>query len=86
MAPKEEKPIPITVPLVSSGPHDWIVVEWVRQPGDDVVAHELVARLEEEKVVVDVFAPASGKIMDWAVVLGVDVVRDGDVLGAIEPA
>lgn len=59
------------------------VSTWLKQPGEHVTAHEPVAELETDKVVVEVPAPATGVIVEIVKREG-EAVMPGEVLARID--
>ncbi len=62
-----------------------VVQSWLKQPGDAVSAHEPVAELETDKVVMELAAPCDGVLVDILRAAGEEAVP-GDVLARIDPA
>ncbi len=61
-----------------------VLQKWLKQPGEFVSAHEPVAELQTDKVVVEVAAPADGIVAEVLVAEG-DEVNPGDVLARLQP-
>ena len=56
-----------------------VVAQWLKSPGDPVEAHEALAEIETDKVMVEVAAPAKGAISEIKIAAG-EAVNPGDVL------
>jgi len=75
--------VDITLQLGSEEGTSSFISSWLKAPGDAVQAHEPVAELETDKVVVEVAAPVAGVIAEIVKQEGEEV-RPGDVVGRIE--
>lgn len=62
-----------------------VLANWLKQTGDSVTAHEPVAEIETDKVIVEIAAPADGVLAEIIKSVGEDV-GPGELLGVIEPA
>lgn len=70
-----------------------VIEEFVKQPGEFVEADEIVARIETDKVTVDIQAPVAGVIQEYfaaegdTVEVGADFYKiDPDAKGSSTPA
>ena len=75
--------IEIKVPQLPESVSDATLVGWHKQPGDSVSRDENLVDLETDKVVLEVPAPASGKLVKLLVEDGATVTA-GDVLAILE--
>ncbi|MFS4438309.1 2-oxoglutarate dehydrogenase complex dihydrolipoyllysine-residue succinyltransferase [Paracoccaceae bacterium GXU_MW_L88] len=75
--------IEIPVPSLGESVTEATVGSWMKQPGDQVEADEIICELETDKVSVEVPAPAAGVLSEQAVKQG-ETVEAGGVLGKIE--
>ena len=75
--------VDITLELGAQEGTSSFVSTWLKGPGETVQAHEPVAELETDKVVVEVAAPVAGIIAEIVKQEGEEV-RPGDVVGRIE--
>ncbi len=55
------------------------LAKWIKGPGESVAAHEPLAEIETDKVMVEVAAPEDGAIIEFKIKEG-DAVNPGDVL------
>jgi len=83
----------IKVPGMGDSISEGTIEEFVKQPGDFVQADEVIARIETDKVTVDITAPMSGVIQEFfhgegdTVDVGADFyVLDTDAKGGSAPA
>ena len=60
-----------------------VLSAWLKQPGDKVAAHEPIAEVETDKVVVEVSSPGDGKMGGISKQPG-DALEPGDVIGFID--
>jgi 2-oxoglutarate dehydrogenase E2 component (dihydrolipoamide succinyltransferase) len=73
----------ITVPVLGESVTEGTIGEWLKQPGDPVVADEPIASLETDKVAVDVPSPVAGVLSEHRAAVG-DTVEVGAVIAVIE--
>mmetsp|Transcript_15007 Transcript_15007/g.23241 ORF Transcript_15007/g.23241 Transcript_15007/m.23241 type:complete len:114 (+) Transcript_15007:122-463(+) len=68
----------IKVPTMGDSISEGVIEEFVKHPGDFVEADEIIARIETDKVTVDIAAPESGVIQEYFAAEGdtVDVGAD----------
>ena len=66
--------IEVRVPTLGESVTEATVATWFKQPGDAVVADEMLCELETDKVTVEVPSPAAG-------VLGEIVAQEGATVG-----
>ena len=72
----------IKVPSLGESVAEATVARWLKQPGEAVEIDEPVVELETDKVTLEVFAPASGRLADILAAAGTNV-PVGAVLGRI---
>ncbi len=77
--------VAITVPKVGLTAEEVTVERWGKAVGDEVVAGEAVAELMTDKAVLDLDAPASGRLVAIVVANG-EAAAIGAVLGYIDTA
>ncbi len=75
---------PITMPFGDLTVDRGKLVRWVREDGARVAAGELVAEIETDKAVVEIEAPAAGRLRQIVTAPGT-MVRMGGVIGAVRP-
>ncbi len=75
--------IEIKAPTFPESVQDGTVATWHKQPGESVARDELLVDIETDKVVLEVVAPADGKIASIAKAEG-DVVLSNEVIGVFE--
>ncbi|KQN26669.1 dihydrolipoamide succinyltransferase [Sphingomonas sp. Leaf33] len=73
----------IKVPVLGESITEATLGEWLKQPGDPVVADEPIASLETDKVSVEVPAPVAGVMGEHGVQVG-ETVAVGATIGVIE--
>lgn len=56
--------IEVKVPELSESVAEGTVMQWLKKPGDDVTADEILVEVETDKIVLEVPAPASGRLTD----------------------
>jgi len=61
-----------------------VVEEFIKSPGDFVEADEIIARIETDKVTVDITSPSSGVILEYFAAEG-DTVDVGADFFSIDP-
>src|SRR5579863_2464976 len=72
----------IKVPSLGESVTEATVARWLKQPGEAVAVDDPVVELETDKVTLEVFAPASGKLAEIIAAEGANV-PVGAVLGRI---
>jgi 2-oxoglutarate dehydrogenase E2 component (dihydrolipoamide succinyltransferase) len=77
--------VEIKVPPMGESVTEATVAKWFKASGDAVAQDEALCELETDKVTMEVFAPAAGRLGQIRVLEGGDVAV-GAVLGVIEPA
>ena len=75
----------VKVPTLGESITEATLGQWLKKPGDAVVADEPIASLETDKVAVEVNAPAAGTMGEQRVAEG-DTVAVGAVIATIEAA
>lgn len=75
--------IEVKVPTLAESIPDATLLDWRRQPGDDVEQDDILIELETDKVVLEVPAPMSGKLVEVLRQKG-DIVQSGEVLARIQ--
>src|ERR671931_1379729 len=82
-AAAEEEPagetVEIVMPAMGESVTEGTILEWAKQPGDDVAADETVVEVSTDKVDAEIPAPASGTIAEILADTG-DTVHVGQVL------
>lgn len=73
----------VKVPPLGESVSEATVGRWTKQPGDAVIADEILVELETDKVTLEVTAPANGVLQSIAHGQGANVAV-GDVLGVVE--
>jgi pyruvate/2-oxoglutarate dehydrogenase complex dihydrolipoamide acyltransferase (E2) component len=73
----------ITMPKYGLTMEDATILRWLKAAGEDVNEGEPILEIETDKVVVEVPAPASGRLAEQCAAEG-DVVRVGELVGRIE--
>lgn len=79
--------IEVKVPELSESVAEGTVMQWLKKPGDDVIADEILVEVETDKIVLEVPAPASGRLVevlvpDGAKVISAQVIARIDTQGA----
>jgi pyruvate/2-oxoglutarate dehydrogenase complex dihydrolipoamide acyltransferase (E2) component len=72
----------ILIPSLGVGMEEAILLEWLKQPGDEVAEGEAVAEIETDKMNVEVTSPAAGTLSDHLAAEG-DAVPVGQPIAAI---
>ena len=75
--------IEVKVPVLPESVEDATIASWHKQPGDTIRRDENLVDLETDKVVLEVPAPADGKIVELRAEEG-DTVNSDDVIAVIE--
>ncbi|WP_373486769.1 biotin/lipoyl-containing protein, partial [Blastomonas sp.] len=75
--------IEVKVPVLGESISEATIGEWLKQPGDAVVADEPIASLETDKVAVEVPSPSAG-VMGQQLFAAGDTVQVGALLAMIE--
>jgi 2-oxoglutarate dehydrogenase E2 component (dihydrolipoamide succinyltransferase) len=75
--------IEVKVPVLPESVEDATIASWHKQPGDTIRRDENLVDLETDKVVLEVPAPADGKIVELRGAEG-DTVNSDDVIAVIE--
>lgn len=75
--------IEVKVPVLPESVEDATIATWHKQPGDTIRRDENLVDLETDKVVLEVPAPADGKVIDIKAQEG-DTVNSGDLIAVIE--
>lgn len=73
----------VKVPPLGESVNEATIARWTKQPGDAVVADEVLVELETDKVTLEVTAPGSGVLKSVTQALGATV-SVGSVLGVVE--
>ena len=77
--PAEAKTIEIAMPAMGESVSEGTILEWAKQPGDDVAEDETIVEISTDKVDAEVPAPASGTITELLAEAG-DTVHVGQVI------
>src|SRR5579863_9267648 len=72
----------IKVPSLGESVTEATVARWLKQPGEAVAVDDPVVELETDKVTLEVFAPAAGRLAEILAAAGANV-PVGAVLGRI---
>jgi pyruvate/2-oxoglutarate dehydrogenase complex dihydrolipoamide acyltransferase (E2) component len=75
--------IEVKSPEFSESVQSGTLLEWRKQPGDTVRRDETLADIETDKVVLEIPAPVSGRLVEVRIPAGTDV-RAGDILAIVE--
>jgi 2-oxoglutarate dehydrogenase E2 component (dihydrolipoamide succinyltransferase) len=75
--------IEVKVPVLPESVEDATIASWHKQPGDTIRRDENLVDLETDKVVLEVPAPADGKVVELRAEEG-DTVNSDDVIAVIE--
>lgn len=75
--------IEVKSPEFSESVQSGTLLEWRKQPGDLVKRDETLADIETDKVVLEIPAPVSGRLVEVRIPAGTDV-RAGDILAMVE--
>ena len=75
--------IEVKVPVLPESVEDATIATWHKQPGDTIRRDENLVDLETDKVVLEVPAPADGKIVELKAAEG-DTVHSDDLIAVIE--
>ncbi len=73
----------VKVPPLGESVNEATVARWTKQPGDAVVADEVLVELETDKVTLEITAPGSGVLKSITQALGTTV-SIGSILGVVE--
>jgi 2-oxoglutarate dehydrogenase E2 component (dihydrolipoamide succinyltransferase) len=73
----------VKVPPLGESVNEATVARWTKQPGDAVVADEVLVELETDKVTLEVTAPGSGVLKSITQALGTTV-SVGSILGVVD--
>src|SRR5210317_716238 len=74
----------VKVPVLPESVADATIATWHKKPGDSIRRDENLVDLETDKVVLEVPAPADGKIVELKADEG-DTVHSDDLIAVIEP-
>src|SRR4051794_30015962 len=77
-APAETKMIDITMPAMGESVSEGTVLEWAKQPGDEVAEDETIVEISTDKVDAEVPSPAAGTLTEILADAG-DTVSVGQV-------
>ncbi len=72
-SPTETTLVDVTMPQMGVSVAEGTVVEWKKQPGDWIEADEIIASISTDKIDTDVEAPASGRVQEILVEVGMTV-------------
>ena len=75
--------IEVKVPVLPESVEDATIATWHKQPGDTIRRDENLVDLETDKVVLEVPAPADGKVVELKAAEG-DTVHSDDLIAVIE--
>ena len=75
--------IEVKVPVLPESVEDATIATWHKKPGDSIRRDENLVDLETDKVVLEVPAPADGKVLELKAAEG-DTVHSGDLIAVIE--
>jgi 2-oxoglutarate dehydrogenase E2 component (dihydrolipoamide succinyltransferase) len=75
--------IDVKVPVLPESVEDATIATWHKKPGDSIRRDENLVDLETDKVVLEVPAPADGKVLELKADEG-DTVHSGDLIAVIE--
>jgi 2-oxoglutarate decarboxylase len=81
--PAERKVVDIVTPQAGESVSEGTILEWHKQPGDDVAAGETIVEISTDKVDVELPAPASGTLTEILAQEG-DTVGVGQVIARME--
>ena len=59
--------ISVRIPQLGEGLQEALLVEFLKQPGDDVARDEPIYVMETDKAVTEVESPYAGKLVEWVV-------------------
>jgi pyruvate dehydrogenase E2 component (dihydrolipoamide acetyltransferase) len=76
--------VKIEMPQLSSDGEGATLATWLVSVGDRVEKGEVIAELETDKSTVELEAPASGTMIEFAVLEGVEEIMSGTLLGMLE--
>src|SRR5690349_11837550 len=77
--PTEAKVIEIEMPAMGESVSEGTILEWAKEPGDEVAEDETIVEISTDKVDAEVPAPASGTITELLAAAG-DTVHVGQVI------
>ena len=77
--------ISIRIPQLGEGLQEALLVEFLKQPGDEVQRDDPIYVMETDKATTDVESPYSGKLVKWTVETGT-VLEIGAEIGKMEVA
>ncbi len=77
--------ISIRIPQLGEGLQEALLVEFLKQPGDDIKRDDPIYVMETDKATTDVESPYSGKLVEWTVDTGA-VLEIGAEIGKMEVA
>ena len=75
--------VEITMPAMGESVSEGVILEWAKQPGDQVEADETIVEISTDKVDAEVPAPASG-VMEEILAEPGDTVTVGQVIGRMK--
>ena len=75
-------PVEIRIPALGVGMETALLLEWLKEPGDQVEKGDVVAVIETDKVTMDLEAPAAGRLGDHLFDID-DEVPVGEVLTVV---
>ncbi len=77
--------VPIRIPQLGEGLQEARLVEFLKQPGDNVSRDECIYVIETDKAVTEVESPHAGTVAEWTVEAD-SVLPIGTVIGSMEVA
>ena len=75
--------IEVKVPVLPESVEDATIASWHKKPGDTIRRDENLVDLETDKVVLEVPAPADGKVVELIVEEG-ETVLSGELIAVLE--
>ena len=70
------------MPKIDGAQHEITVAAWLKRPGDQIRAGEVIAEVLTDKVNVEIESPATG-VLDAILVEEGQIVAEGDTLGRV---
>ena len=77
--------ISVRIPQLGEGLQEALLVEFIKQPGDEIRRDEPIYVMETDKATTDVESPYEGKLVEWTVETGT-VLEIGAEIGKMEVA
>ena len=76
----------IPLPRIEGAQSEIVVAAWLKQPGDSVLAGEIVAEVSTDKVNVEIASPVAGVLEAILVGEGATVVEGTPIARLVQPA